>query len=66
MNHNARSLVEKLRSAGFSAYSVTVKNAAATRYKVRVGPELERQSAVNVAAEIRAKMDLDGIVMVGD
>jgi len=63
---NAESLLEKLRSAGFSAYAVTVSDTRGTRHNIRVGPEIERQSAIRIAAEIRQKINLDGIVMSVD
>ena len=63
---NAENLVGQLRKAGFTAYRVTVTNSKGTRYKVRVGPEIERQAAVTLAADIRGKLNLDGIVMSGD
>lgn len=64
--NNAESLLDKLRSAGFSAYSVTVRDSRGTRHKIRVGPEIERQAAIKIAAEIRQKINLDGIVMSVD
>lgn len=63
---NAKSLVSQLRAAGFSAYSIVVIEPGRTRFKVRVGPEIERQSAVQIAADIRAKLRLDGIVISVD
>ena len=63
---NAEGLLEKLRSAGFSAYSVTVRDSRGTRHTIRVGPEIERQSALGIAREIREKINLDGIVMSVD
>lgn len=63
---NAEKLVAQLRSSGFSAFSVSVQDSTGIRYKVRVGPEIERQSAARIAGEIREKMNIEGIVMVGD
>jgi DedD protein len=63
---NADNLVVQLRTAGFSAYTIAVTESSRTRYKVRVGPEIERQSAVRISAEIRAKLRLDGIVISVD
>ncbi len=63
---NAESLVSQLRTAGFSAYSIVVTEPGRTRFKVRVGPEIERQSAVQIAADIRGKLRLDGIVISVD
>jgi len=63
---NAEKLVAQLRSEGFTAFDVAVHDAAGTQYKVRVGPEIERQSAVGIMDAIHEKMGLEGIVMVGD
>lgn len=63
---NAGNLVQRLRSAGFKAYSETVSNANETVYKVRVGPELERSNAVALAAEIKQQLDINGLVMSTD
>lgn len=63
---NSESLVGQLRANGFNAYSIAVTEPGRTRYKVRVGPEIERQSAVAVAADIRSKLRLDGIVISVD
>jgi DedD protein len=63
---NAESVAGQLRAAGFSAYTVAISGPDGTRYKVRAGPEIERQAAVQAAADIRSKLDLDGIVMAAD
>jgi DedD protein len=63
---NAENLVVQLRSTGFSAYTIAVTENSRTRYKVRVGPEIERQSAVSIAADIRNKLRLDGMVISVD
>ena len=63
---NADSLVAKLKQAGFAAYRVTTADAAGTLFKVRIGPEIERQSALDIAEELGRKMNLDGIVMSVD
>jgi cell division septation protein DedD len=63
---NAEELVKQLRNAGFSAYSIAVNESDRTRYKVRVGPEIERQSAVRISSEIRGKLNLEGMVISVD
>jgi cell division septation protein DedD len=63
---NAEGLVERMRAAGFKAYQVAVTSAGVQRFKVRVGPEIDRESAVLVAADIRSKLNLDGIVMTSE
>jgi cell division septation protein DedD len=63
---NAQDLVTRLRNEGYAAYVVTVTDAASTQYKVRIGPEIERQMALDIAAGIAEKLNLDGIVMSVD
>ena len=63
---NATALVMQLREAGFAAYSVTQKDGSGISYKVRVGPEIERQSAVDSARKLKEQLGLDGIVMSVD
>lgn len=63
---NADSLVAKLKQAGFAAYRVTTADASGTLFKVRIGPEIERQAALDIAEELGRKMNLDGIVMSVD
>lgn len=65
-HENAEKLVGSLRVAGFAAYSIVVNEPGRTRYKVRVGPEIERQSAVRIAEDIKSKMQLDGMVISVD
>lgn len=63
---NAEKLVFQLRDGGFRASSQAVSSGGATTYKVRVGPVLEREEAVALAASIRAQLGLDGLVMSTD
>lgn len=63
---NADSLVARLKQAGFAAYRVTTADASGTLYKVRIGPEIERQAALDIAEEISRQLNLDGIVMSVD
>ena len=63
---NAGSLVTRLRAAGYTAYSAAVSGPSGTVYKVRVGPVIERQSAVELAAELRVEMQIDGLVISVD
>jgi len=63
---NAGKLIQQLRAAGFSAYQATESGPGGPGHKVRVGPEIERLSAVRIADEIRQKLGLDGIVMSVD
>jgi len=46
-------LVEKLRSAGLPAFSEQVTSAAGTAYKVRVGPEISRERALELERTLK-------------
>jgi DedD protein len=63
---NADELVTRLRGAGFAAYLETLNSASATVYKVKIGPVIERQSAVALAAQLKEKLEIDGLVMSVD
>lgn len=63
---NAEKLVGSLRAAGYAAYSIVVNEPGSTRYKVRVGPEIERQSAMQIAERIKNEMQLNGMVISVD
>jgi DedD protein len=63
---NARALIATLRDNGFAAYAATVSDGAGITYKVRVGPVIERQSAVELAARLRQELSIDGLVMSVD
>ena len=55
-----------MKMPGFAANSIVVNEPGRTRYKVRVGPEIERQSAMRIAENIKSKMQLDGMVISVD
>jgi DedD protein len=63
---NAAELSAQLRDAGFAAFVETVSDASGTAWKVKVGPVIERQSAVQLAAELEQKLAIDGLVMSVD
>jgi DedD protein len=58
----ADSEVAKLRLAGLTAFSEKVTSAKGTTYKVRIGPEINRESAVQLAKDIKVKHHIDGFV----
>lgn len=60
---NAEALVFRLRDAGYRASSVQVSGATGIVYKVQVGPVVEREEAVRLAAGLRTELRLDGLVM---
>lgn len=63
---NADELAAQLRDAGFAAFVEMVSDASGVSYKVKIGPVVERQSAVGLAAELRQKLAIDGLVMSVD
>lgn len=58
----AESEVAKLRLVGLAAFFEKVTSAKGTAYKVRIGPEIKRENAVQLAKEIKAKHHIDGFV----
>lgn len=63
---NADSLVARLRLEGLSAYKEQVNSSGSTIYRVRVGPYLERNEAINADQKINEKLSIDGVVMSAD
>ncbi len=59
---SAEDLVAKLRLAGLSAFSEKVTSATGTVYKVRIGPELDREKATELAQKVKAEHKLDTFV----
>lgn len=59
---SAQDLVTELRLAGLSAYSEKVTSAAGTVHKVRIGPELDRDKAVDLARRVKAEHHLETFV----
>ncbi len=59
---SAEDLVTKLRLAGLSAFSEKVTSATGTVYKVRIGPELDREKATELARKVKAEHKLDTFV----
>ena len=59
---SAGDLVSKLRLAGLSAFSEKVTSATGTVYKVRIGPELDRAKAVELARKIKTEHQIDAFV----
>ena len=59
---SADDLVAKLRLAGLSAFSEKVTSTTGTVYKVRIGPELNREKAAELARKIKAEQQLDTFV----
>ncbi|MBS0212583.1 MAG: SPOR domain-containing protein [Proteobacteria bacterium] len=59
----ANALRDKLRAAGFVAYSEKVTTESGVRWRVRAGPEADRAGADKLRADLAAKMKLDGVVV---
>lgn len=59
----ATALRDRLRKAGFAAYTERASTDAGTLWRVRAGPELQRARAEALQARIRQSLKLDGIVV---
>ena len=60
---NARELRNKLRKAGFAAFVETVDEAKGKLFRVRVGPELSRESAEKIQTKIVGAFEMKGVVV---
>lgn len=58
----ATALRDRLRSAGFNAFTDSVGTDAGPRTRVRVGPAMNRAEADALKAQVKAKAGIDGIV----
>ena len=61
-SESAENLVAKLRLSSLSAFSEKVSSSAGTVYKVRIGPELNRDRAAELAVKVKAEHNLDAFV----
>ncbi len=59
----ALTLRNKLRAAGFTAFSERVQADSGTLYRVRVGPEADHDAADRLRAQLSAKLGLSGMVV---
>jgi len=59
---DAIALRDKLRAAGFSAFTESVSTDKGTLTRVRVGPVLNRADADQLKAQVKSKLGMDGIV----
>jgi DedD protein len=60
---NAKALRDRLRKLGFQAFVERIDIRAASVFRVRVGPETERQTAEALRAQIEKKVSLSGILV---
>jgi len=59
---SADALVAKLRLSGLTAFSEQVSSAGKTAFKVRIGPEIDRDKAADLVRKVKAEHGLDGFV----
>ena len=59
---SAESLVAELRLGGLTAFYEKVSSQSGTVYKVRIGPELDRGKAAELARKVKLEQGLDGFV----
>ena len=59
---SADALVAKLRLSGFTAFSETVTSAGNTVYKVRIGPEVNRDKVSEILQKVKTDHGLKGFV----
>jgi DedD protein len=59
----AAALRGRLTAAGFAAYVERTQTDAGTLWRVRAGPELQRDRAERLRDEIRRRLQLDGLVV---
>lgn len=62
-SEDAQSLRDRVRKAGFPAFSEGVDTDGGRLYRVRVGPEVDKASAERLRDRIKAELKLDGLVV---
>ena len=60
---NAVNLLEQLRNRGYAAFITPVQLDANSLYKVRVGPQLDRDESLQIQARIESEFSLKGILI---
>ncbi len=60
---NAMELRDRIRRSGHSAFIEVLKGAQGMLYRVRVGPELRRETAEALRGKLRKDLHLDALVM---
>jgi DedD protein len=63
---NAENVVAKLRLNGMSAYQETVSSGGKDIFRVRVGPFLNRQDAMDTEREVSESLSVKAVVMTTD
>lgn len=59
---NAQQLTDKLRAAGFKAFTSDVKSTHGTRTRVFVGPEFKRSLAAQLSNKVHQQLNMQGYV----
>lgn len=60
---NALALRDRLRDHGFASYTEEVSMRKGKHFRVRVGPELVRKSAISLKQRLAQEVEVDGIVL---
>lgn len=60
---NARSLRDRLREAGYAAHSDRLDVSGQVRFRVRVGPWVDRAEAEGIQKRLKEEMGLNGLVV---
>ena len=60
---NAVNLLEQLRNRGYAAFIVPVELDAHSVFKVRVGPQLNRNESVQIRTRIENEFSIKGILI---
>lgn len=60
---NAEVMRDKLRAKGYASYVDVLKKPDRTKYRVRIGPELDKQQLEKLKAELLKKEKLKGMVV---
>lgn len=63
---NADKLVARLRLESMSAYKEEVSRSGSVIFRVRVGPFLEREEAIDANRKVAERLSIDGVVMSAD
>lgn len=60
---DANVLRDRVRHAGFAAYTDSVKSTGKTLWRVRAGPATERAAADRMREQIKAKLKINGLIV---
>ncbi len=63
---NADKLVARLRLESLAAFKEEVSRSGSTVYRVRIGPFLEREDAIQAERRVSERLSIDGVVMSAD